>query len=572
MKYIKRIIEQNSVLIMFYIILGWSIAFLTTFTASFYQNIIDGISNANITVFAITFYASVLILKFLISYLDEYPSKKLDSVLYTDFKIYALEKISSIDYEKYQKLGTGRLIQRIENGSLAGKSILFDFYFRLIRELIPQIVFSIYFVWKINSFITSCIFIGYIIVFIITNILLKVLYRWKEKILLHEEQLNHFLVRGIMEVVAFRFSLQYPKELKRAKNAQKIIVDSKVKVNLIHEAFFAIFAILMAFLQIGIIVYVWKTNAITIGAMVSLITLVDNAYTPIAIFNVIYVQYKLDKTAFNRYEQFLDFPDDRQLLEGDDIGTFKKDILIKNLCFLFDNQKILQNINLSINKGEKIAIIGESGCGKSTLVKIMSGLLKYKFGSILVDNKELKDINLSEFYKHVSYIPQDAPIFDGSLKENLVFDKNINELSLKMVLKKVALWDTYKALPFGMDTELGERGTLLSGGEKQRIAIARLWFDNPDLILLDESTSAMDSITEAIVIKSILENFQTKTIIFITHRLSVVHEFDRILVMRSGQIIGDGSFNELLEHNVYFRELYKASIMKSANERYMEKE
>ena len=194
-------------------------------------------------------YGLILLVNYCMNYLDNYPEKKLEYGIYLDFKLLSLRKISTIDYTEYQKIGTGKLVQRIENGSSAGRNVVFNFWLRLIRDLLPTIVFSVYFIWKIDKIITYILFVGYILIFIITNILLKFLYKIKEKILNSEELFNHFLVRGFMEMLVFRMSKQFPSEIKKTRSAKEDIVSSKVKMNMIHEAFFTIFALLVAMLD-----------------------------------------------------------------------------------------------------------------------------------------------------------------------------------------------------------------------------------------------------------------------------------------------------------------------------------
>ena len=152
-------------------------------------------------------------------------------------KLKTLEKISRIDYETYIKLGTGTLVQRIENGASAGKSTIFDFVFCVIRELIPSILFSMFFIYKLNKKIMLVILAGYILVFLITKFLLKTLYFIKERILINEEKMNHYLIRCFMEMVTFRINKRFNFEISKAYSAKKEIVNSKVKMTLIHEAF-----------------------------------------------------------------------------------------------------------------------------------------------------------------------------------------------------------------------------------------------------------------------------------------------------------------------------------------------
>ena len=580
MRYMKEILKNNRNWVIVYLVIGLFNAFMSNYKADCFQKIVDGLTDRTIMVYGILFYGVVLIVNYVMNYLDEYPSSKLENEIYLDFKLLALQKIGRMDYSEYQKLGTGKLVQQIENGANAGKGVLYDFWFCVVRSLIPTILFSLYFIWKIDRNITYFLMAGYIIVFIVTNILLKGLYRIKEKILTNEEELNHFLVRGFMEMPVFRMKNQFSNEVKKAAKAKRIIVSSKVKMTMIHEAFFTIFALLVAFLDIGILAYAWKNSHLSVGSVVALITLIDNAYTPIAIFNVIYVQYKLNKTAWLRFTELLDLKEDMQLKEGIAFDTLLNKIWVENLTFCYEksspdrvisyknekisgekfsdeNRKVLNSVSLTIRKGEKIAFVGESGSGKSTLAKILIGLLKYDEGDILFDNKPLKSFSLESLYEKVSYLSQDAPVFDGTIRENLVFDKEISDTDIHECLKAAQLLPMLSSLDNGVDTRIGEKGACLSGGEKQRLALARLWFDDSEIVVLDEATSALDNVTESIVMKNVLEQVHNATVIAIAHRLSSIVEFDRIIVFRNGKIVGNGTFEELLVNNSYFMELYK---------------
>ena len=560
MRYIKEILKNNRIWVLAYIGLGIFNAFMANYKTDYFQKVIDGLATGTLTFAGVITYGLILLVNYCMNYLDNYPEKKLEYGIYLDFKLLSLRKISTIDYTEYQKIGTGKLVQRIENGSSAGRNVVFNFWLRLIRDLLPTIVFSVYFIWKIDKKITYILFVGYILIFIITNILLKFLYKIKEKILNSEELFNHFLVRGFMEMLVFRMSKQFPSEIKKTRSAKENIVSSKVKMNMIHEAFFTIFALLVAMLDIGILFYAWKTKNLTVGSIVALIALIENAYTPIAIFNVLYVQYKLDKVSYKRFEEFLDLKDDNQLRNGNAINTDIGEIAIKNLSFQYEERKIIDDLSLFIKRGQKIAFVGESGSGKSTVIKILLGLLKYNQGEICLGDMKLSGICLNNLYDKVSYISQDVPVFDGTIKENLVFEKNVSEEQMLDALSEVQLSHLVENLAEGLNTEIGEKGTCLSGGEKQRLAFARLWFENPELVILDEATSAMDNLTEEIVMKSVMQKMKDKTVIAIAHRLNSIAGFDRIILFREGKIVGQGTFEELLHTDSYFKELYNANV------------
>ena len=560
MRYIKEILKKNRIWVLVYIGLGIFNAFMANYKADYFQKVIDGLADRTLAFTGVATYGFILLVNYCMNYLDNYPEKKLEHGIYLDFKLLSLRKISTIDYTEYQKIGTGKLVQRIENGSSAGRNVLFNFWLCLIRDLLPTIVFSVYFIWKIDKKVTYVLFIGYMLIFIITNILLKFLYKIKEKILNSEELLNHYLVRGFMEMLIFRMSKQFPNEIKKTNNAKESIVSAKVKMNMIHEAFFTIFALLVAMLDIGILFYAWKTQNLTVGSVVALIALIENAYTPIAIFNVLYVQYKLDKASYKRFEEFLGLKDDIQLRNGNAINTNVGKIAIRNLSFQYEERKIIDGLSLSIQKGEKIAFVGESGSGKSTLIKILLGLLKYNQGEVRLGDMELSGICLNDLYDRVSYLSQDAPVFDGTIKENLVFEKKVLEEQMLDALSEVQLSHLVENLAEGLNTEIGEKGTCLSGGEKQRLALARLWFEDSELVILEEATSAMDNLTEENVMKSVMQKMEDKTVIAIAHRLNSIAGFDRIILFREGKIVGQGTFEELLRTDSYFMDLYNANV------------
>lgn len=551
MKYAKEVIGKNRALLAACLSLGAFKSFMAIFKVGFFQKLVDGLAEGSLGLQTILLYGLILAVHYLMNYVDNYPYEKLKHSIFLDFKLLALKKCSTISFAAYLKTGTGKLVQLIESGAQAGQSILEGFWLKVLRELAPTVVFSIWFIWRTSPLVTGILLIGYVFIFIVTNLLLKSLYRIKDRILDNEELLNHFLVRGIMEMATFRLARQFPSELKKAETAKGEIVSSKAKMTLIHEAFFTIFVLLVAVLDIAILIFAWRTGTLTVGAVVALLSLIENAYMPIAIFNVLFVQYKLDKSAFARYQRFLGQADDSQLDEGQAVNDVCGEIEISNLNFCYGDSMLFSNLTMDIRPGEKVAFVGESGSGKSTLVKLMLGLLKYSSGSIKLDGRELKDLKLNDLYGWIFYCSQEPPVFDGTLRENLAFGRGFTNEQLQAALENAQLPEMAKSL----DRDIGERGAGLSGGEKQRLALARLWLDKPQMIILDEATSAMDNITETAVMRGLVEHLAGCTVIAIAHRISSVSGFDRLVVFRDGRIVGQGKYHELMENNAYFAEL-----------------
>lgn len=204
--------------------------------------------------------------------------------------------------------------------------------------------------------------------------------------------------------------------------------------------------------------------------------------------------------------------------------------------------------------------MGETGSGKSTMIKLLTGLLKYDVGEILLDGENLANISLEAFYGRMTYLSQEAPVFDGTVKENIVFDRNIPDAEVKEVLERVELLSLVDELPNGIDTQIGEKASSLSGGERQRLALSRIWFKESDIVIFDEATSALDNLTEGVVMEQIFDYLSEVTVLAIVHRFTNIQNFDRILVFRDGKIVGQGTFDELMKNNEYFAKLYRCSM------------
>ena len=363
-----------------------------------------------------------------------------------------------------------------------------------------------------------------------------------------------------MELVVFRTNKKFDTELKVTKEGIKNIVDGKTKIKLVHEIFFTVFALIVNILKVVVLGYAVLKSDLSVGAVVTVISLLGKAYEPIAIFNVEYVDYKLNKVTVNKYIELLDIKDDEALNSGLKLKELSGNVEFKNVSYSYNNEKnIINNLSFKINKNSSVALVGESGSGKSTIIKLIMGLIKYDKGNILIDDKELSKLNLNSFYDNVTYVSQEAPIFDGTLRENLIFDKKIPDEEIIKVLNLVCLDKFYEKLENGLDTELGEKGVRMSGGERQRVALARLFFDDSKIIILDEATSAMDNITEKLVMENVVKQLDNKTLVVIAHRLETIKDVDKIYVLSDGIIQEEGKYNELLDKNGYFTKLYKSA-------------
>jgi ATP-binding cassette subfamily B protein len=239
-------------------------------------------------------------------------------------------------------------------------------------------------------------------------------------------------------------------------------------------------------------------------------------------------------------------------------------ISFKNVSFTYDDTNIeaLKNISFEVENGKMLAILGKTGSGKSTILTLISRLYDTTSGEILIDDKPIKNINLNDLRDSIAVVPQDAFLFSDSIKNNIKFGKeNATDEEVINVAKKAAVHDNIINFSLGYDTVLGERGITLSGGQKQRVSIARAFIKEAPVLLLDDCLSAVDTETEEQILNNLLQLTQQKTTIIVSHRISSAKNADKIIILDEGQIIQQGSHNQLIVVEGYYKELYNKQLL-----------
>jgi len=234
--------------------------------------------------------------------------------------------------------------------------------------------------------------------------------------------------------------------------------------------------------------------------------------------------------------------------------NFKNEITIRNINFSYykNKEQILNNLNLTIKRGDCIGVIGETGSGKSTLLDLLMGLLNPTNGELLVDGVLITNKNIRAWQKNIAHIPQTIFLIDASVEKNIVFDysdEKINRKKLKEAAKKAKVTEFIKNKKDKFKTCIGENGIQLSGGQRQRIGIARAIYKDSEIIIFDEATSALDSHTEEAIINSLDLDKDKKTVIMVAHRLSSLKYCNKIIELKDGQIIKIGSYNKMIRNN-----------------------
>nr|WP_205562359.1 ABC transporter ATP-binding protein [Pectobacterium aquaticum] len=314
--------------------------------------------------------------------------------------------------------------------------------------------------------------------------------------------------------------------------------------------------------SIGIAVVIWLgsylivTGDITAGSFVSFLAALLMLYTPLKGIGNNYNAVQMAFMAMERVWSLLDSsPDISSKPNAVQLNNIKSGIEYRDVCFEYSPGKpVLKNVSLTMRVGTTIALVGNSGGGKSTFANLLPRFYDVTSGAILIDGVDIRDIDLESLRSKVGVVFQDNFLFGGSIRENILLgNESATEEEIQQAIQNACLDEFISSLDAGLETEIGERGVLLSGGQRQRVGIARAFLKNAPIVILDEATSALDNKSEAIVQEAISNLMKDRTVFIIAHRLSTIRNADMILVLNQGEIVEQGTHEQLIkdEKGVY---------------------
>lgn len=295
-----------------------------------------------------------------------------------------------------------------------------------------------------------------------------------------------------------------------------------------------------------------------LGDLTSFFLLLSLFYEPVTKLHQLNQMALSSRAAADRVFEILDSEDEPDATGGQALPRpVKGEVIFKDVSFAYEeDQPIVQRVSLEARPGQTIALAGSTGAGKSTIVNLLCRFYEYDEGSVLIDGHELNTLAKDSLRDAIGYVTQEAFLFNGSVRENLALARrDASDEQLWTALEAARAADFVRALPNQLDTNVGERGVKLSGGEKQRLSIARALLKDPPLLLLDEATASVDNQTELLIQQALDELMKNRTSIVIAHRLSTIQNADRIYVLDGGRVIEEGRYDELLRRNGKFAEL-----------------
>lgn len=419
------------------------------------------------------------------------------------------------------------------------------------------------------------LFVIAVIIVVLYVIIVLTFNKWYEKLnrkqMEDNSQLTSYMVESLNGI-----------QMVKAYNAEKKVkLETEIKFVKLLKSIFKLSWVsnmqssLKIFVElVGGVIILWVggvsviNGEMTIGALITFNSLLVYFLDPVKNLINLQPQMQTAVVAADRLGEILDLEAEKTEKESRKMAplTLAGDIQIRNLDFRYGTRRqVLSDINLTIKKGEKVAFVGESGSGKTTLSKLLLHLYSPEKGEILINGNNIEDIRLECLRERIAYIPQETFLFSGSIYDNLVLGMDDVDMDNVVEAAKLAqAHDFINELPLRYETRLEENGANLSGGQRQRLAIARAMLKKPDILILDEATSNLDSITERALDKTINEFSKEMTTIFIAHRLSTIKDCDRIFVMDKGKIIEQGTHRELSESGGKYAELVRQQSLEES--------
>ena len=476
------------------------------------------------------------------------------------------EKLLMLPVSFYDKSSSGDLMSRISHNvellsSVAARSLII-----LIRDtltIIGLLIWMIYLSWELTLFFILAAPFIVILVSRLNKRFRKLTHDAQNSIgsIIHVAQ---EVIQGNKIVKIFK---GYNKEIDRFYDTNNKNKSSHMKLAYTESINSAVIMLIVGSSLSGIIListFDFILETITVGSFVSFMFAMFMILGPARGLASVNARLQQGIAAGENVFELID--EDSEKDNGDIAEVnINNNIIFRNISFSYENSDslVLDDINLTIKPCEYLALVGMSGCGKSTLVNLLPRLYNPNTGSITINGVDINNLKLDTLRKNISYVGQDTILFNDTVRNNIIYGQdNVIEKDVIDALKKSYALDFVMEMPDGLNTIIGENGVLLSGGQRQRLAIARSFLKNSKVLIFDEATSSLDSVSEKYIQKALNELKDGKTTIVIAHRLSTVENANKIIVMDNGRIVESGTHKELLEQNNYYYKLYNSQLFK----------
>jgi len=503
------------------------------------------------------------LLKGVFEFLSNYLSQCVTQGFLRDFRNDLFQHLSRLSLDFFSETGTGSLMSRVVNDvELLRQSILM--WGRMVSE--PLIIAGLLIV-ALGIHVELTVIAA--VVFPFAGLIMALIGRRIQRARRRAQEKLGEISQGLSESfssirIVQSFSAEQHEQEKFARRTHRLFKES-LKIARLRGVSGPLMEILGAFGVAAILLigghYVTRTSTLDGKDFVNLVVAIGLMYQPFKKLSKVYNDFQQGVAAADRIMEVREIQPkivDRpgaQPLEG-----FEREVELQDVSFSYDGGKCfaLRNINLVASKGSKIALVGPTGAGKSTLVDLLARFYDLTEGSIRIDDKDIRDVTVESLRRLIAFVPQETILFNDTIAANIAYSRpDATQEEIEQVARMAFAHDFILQLPEGYNTVVGERGTALSGGQCQRVSIARALLKRAPILILDEATSALDAESEKIVQRALENLIEHHTTFIIAHRLSTVRHADTILVLNEGRIVGRGTHDELLASNSLYQKLYR---------------
>ena len=509
----------------------------------------------------------VLLFEVIFMYLFTFYANWLGQKVIKDLRVNVFEKIVKFKMSFFDKNAVGRLVTRTVNDIETIASIFSQGLFTIIADILKMItVLTVMTV--ISPELTLVVISIFPVLIFATRVFQKTMKTAFEKVRREVANLNSFVQERISGVKIVQIFNREKVEIDKFNQINIKHRDAWLRTVWINSIFFPI-AEISTSICIGLLVWYGGFNNlngenISLGTLFLFISMSGLLFRPLRQIADRFNTLQMGMVSTERIFNILD--DDQQIKDKGELedSSFKGLIEFKNVNFSYvDNQQVLNDISFKINPGESFAIVGPTGSGKTTITNLITKFYEINTGNILIDGKDIDDYTLETVRNKIGIILQDVFLFADTIFNNItLFNKDITLEDVENAAKELEIHDFISSLPGGYNFNVSERGTTLSAGQKQLIAFLRVLVNNPDILILDEATSSIDSYSEDLIKNATKKITKDKTSIIIAHRLSTIESANKIIYMENGKILESGNHKELLDiTNGKFKKLYEEQFI-----------
>ena len=485
-----------------------------------------------------------------------------------DIRVKLFDHIQDFKMKYYDKSSVGILITRTVTDMERIADIFGQGLFMIISDILKMLIVAIVMIYM-NWELSLIVFISLPFILLATKIFQKYMKVAFDEVRNEVANLNSFVQERVTGMNVLQLFAREKIELEKFKQINERHKKAWLKTVWYNSIFFPV-AEIFSSLTLGLVVWYGGMNTIldntaSIGELTAFIMMIPMLFRPLNQIANKFNTLLMGMVAAERVFNILDT--DSLILDrgSKNADTINGKIKYENVNFSYNQgEKIIEDLNVEINPGSKNAIVGATGSGKSTIIKLLNRFYELDSGSIYIDNINIKDYSISSLRRNIAFVSQDVHLFSDTILNNITLqNNNISFLRVKDAAKDIEIDDFISSLPNGYNYNVKERGVGLSTGQRQLISFLRAYIKNPQILVLDEATSSIDTDSELLIQKAIEKITENRTSIIIAHRLSTIMKADNIIVMDSGKIVETGTHDDLLKNiNGHYQKLYQAQLKK----------